>query len=190
MSTKRGFRSWGAAARRFVVVGMAIGVFHVAPAAADLSFTLDLEGCSIGCDIPGMRPLGTIVYRADPGTNNIALNWQVADVQVQDRELGIILAQLMSTGTVIQDYYSQPYLARGILQQLYQVVPRSTGFSFNPELPLASYAVGFVQPTPSPSVVTANSRALAVASVSEPTSLALLGAGLAGFAFLRRRRYI
>src|SRR6266478_4532539 len=54
MSTKRGFRSWGAAARRFVVVGMAIGVFHVAPAAADLSFTLDLEGCSIGCDIPGM----------------------------------------------------------------------------------------------------------------------------------------
>jgi PEP-CTERM motif len=72
MSKKRGFRSRGIAARRLAAgagVCLAVAVMHVTPAAADLSFTLDVDGCSSGCGSPGIPPFGTILlHQVDANT--------------------------------------------------------------------------------------------------------------------------
>lgn len=191
MSTKRGFCLTGAILCRLaagMMAGLAVGIVHVAPAFADLQFTLDLGGCKIGCDVPGMQLSGTIVFQAaDPGAENTEPNWQVAQIEVSDPEIAKMLSQLMPNNTVVQNYYSTPYLARDMDQKFYGVLPSSTGGRFTSELPLTSYAVGFIQPRPL-SVATTNGGPLAPATVPEPTSLTLLGAGLAWLAFLRRRR--
>ena len=103
---------------------------------------------------PAMQPSGTIVFQAaDPGTNNMEPDW----------------------------HYSTPYVARGADQKLYGSMPSSAGPRFSPELALASYVVGFVQPRSSLLIAT-NSSVRAAANVSDPMSLALLGGGLAAFA--------
>jgi hypothetical protein len=65
MPAKRGFRSPRATARRLVasivIGGLAVGILHITPAAADLQFTLDADGCSGGCGSVGIPPFGTVL---------------------------------------------------------------------------------------------------------------------------------
>jgi hypothetical protein len=170
-----------------LAAGLAIGVLHTLPAAADLQYTLDLSGCKIGCDIPGMEASGIVVFEAaDPDQDNQEPNWQITQIQVTDRQIIGILSQLMSGKTIVQDYYSAPYLARIADQKLSGLLPGPTGPAFSSELPLSSY-VGFVQPQPILSTATPNISRVAAATVPEPSSFALLGVGVAGLVLLRHR---
>jgi hypothetical protein len=64
----------------------------------------------------------------------------------------------------------------------------STGGSFSPNLPTVAYIVGFLTPRGSGAIATANSAALLVRKVPEPTSLVLLGVALTGLGVFARRR--
>jgi hypothetical protein len=48
---------------------LAVGVGHIAPAAADLIFTLNVDGCSSGCGSVGIPPFGTVLlHQVDANT--------------------------------------------------------------------------------------------------------------------------
>ena len=55
-----------------LVAGLAMVAFYVAPASADLLFTLSIDGCSGGCGSTGIPPFGTItLHQVDANTVQI-----------------------------------------------------------------------------------------------------------------------
>jgi hypothetical protein len=72
MMRNKTFRPRGRNVRRLALsalASLAVAMASVTPAAADLIFTLTIDGCSTGCSSPGIPPFGTItLHQVDANT--------------------------------------------------------------------------------------------------------------------------
>jgi hypothetical protein len=77
-------RSRGRNVRRLALsalAGLAVAMTSVTPAAADLIFTLTIDGCSTGCSSPGIPPFGTITLHQVDATTVLVTETLVPGVE-------------------------------------------------------------------------------------------------------------